>query len=388
MTAAYKTANIEVITDTKSAVLDSLGRYEFANFLRAIAVISVVFGGHFVVVFWFYTIAAFQLLGIDMPPVIVPPNWLTLLHAPSFNYGQFGVAIFFLISGFVIPFSCTKLNQKAFVTVRAFRIYPTYWVGLTFSLITLLYLNSNNENLGFYNIGLQYLLVRDMAWIPSLDGISWTLEIELKFYIICAIISSIIIQANLKRLFVIIFILGCLSAVSGYSSFVQFVQPWSSVINSISLSAHFIIYMFIGTFFYWNCCNKLDTKTLYISIMIVFIWFSVVWSVNGILKSSWSTGMINYFVAFLCFYLFYNFRNFIKTPRVFKWFADVSFSLYVVHPIVGYALLYYFAYVRQEDAFLSIVFTSIIVLILAQIINKLIEVPSNKLGKKIAGRFI
>ena len=63
------------------------------------------------------------------------PAYLTWLHVvPQFNWGAFGVALFFLISGFVIPFSLSRQRAGAFLVGRFFRIVPLYVVGFTISL--------------------------------------------------------------------------------------------------------------------------------------------------------------------------------------------------------------------------------------------------------------
>ena len=48
------------------------------------------------------------------------------------NWGPFGVALFFVISGFVIPFSFETYGRLDFIVARFFRIYPTYLTGLSF----------------------------------------------------------------------------------------------------------------------------------------------------------------------------------------------------------------------------------------------------------------
>ncbi|MCQ4062259.1 acyltransferase, partial [Klebsiella pneumoniae] len=68
---------------------------------------------------------------IFAPPLDVSmPVYLGWLHRlPQFNWGAFGVALFFLISGFVIPFSFVKATWLSFLVGRFFRIFPLYAVG-------------------------------------------------------------------------------------------------------------------------------------------------------------------------------------------------------------------------------------------------------------------
>ena len=59
------------------------------------------------------------------------PRFHVFVHN-SFNFGKFGVAAFFLTSGFVIPFSLERGNSlPKFWISRFFRLYPLYWLSLT-----------------------------------------------------------------------------------------------------------------------------------------------------------------------------------------------------------------------------------------------------------------
>lgn len=58
----------------------------------------------------------------------------------KFEYGGYGVQLFFLISGFVIFLTLNKTRHPLeFVVSRFSRLYPAYWVAvlLTFTLISI-----------------------------------------------------------------------------------------------------------------------------------------------------------------------------------------------------------------------------------------------------------
>ncbi len=74
---------------------------------------------------WKLTVAVAGLTGIIRSSVPWPAG-AELVIASPINFGAFGVALFFLISGFVIPLSFQSYGRLDFLVARFFRIYPTY----------------------------------------------------------------------------------------------------------------------------------------------------------------------------------------------------------------------------------------------------------------------
>ncbi len=55
---------------------------------------------------------------------------------PWFNAGQYGVFVFFLVSGYIIPASLERKGSvRGFWVSRAFRLYPLYLLGIGISLL-------------------------------------------------------------------------------------------------------------------------------------------------------------------------------------------------------------------------------------------------------------
>src|SRR5262249_15229759 len=154
--------------------------------LRGLAAVTVLIG-HFVYVFWGYPDAVASLIGA--PPVPRQPM------SPDLDgyLGHVGVAIFFLISGFVIPFSLLNRSRLEFGIARFFRLWPTYTIGFGITVLAVILCSrSYGRPVPFLpsTVVYQVLFVRDFFWVPSIDGIVWTLEIEVKFYILIALIAN------------------------------------------------------------------------------------------------------------------------------------------------------------------------------------------------------
>lgn len=131
--------------------------------LRGLAALAVVL--------FHYTTRFTDLFGANPPPTI------------SFPAGHYGVNLFFIISGFVIFMTLERTSRPMdFVVSRFSRLFPAYWLAiiLTFSITHLLGLPGKlvDATTAFYNL----IMIHGLFRIPHVDGVYWTLEVELLFY--------------------------------------------------------------------------------------------------------------------------------------------------------------------------------------------------------------
>nr|WP_197082717.1 acyltransferase [Bradyrhizobium sp. LTSP885] len=123
------------------------------------------------------------------PPAAGPMNAVadTLVHHVSL--GRFGVALFFLISGFVVPFSIGGERPLAqFAISRVFRLYPAFWFALAV-LATMAWLAA--EPPGMATVLANMTMAPTLFGQPWLSPIHWTLFIELVFYVLVALLFSV-----------------------------------------------------------------------------------------------------------------------------------------------------------------------------------------------------
>jgi hypothetical protein len=106
------------------------------------------------------------------------------LHHP-FRWGAVGVPIFFTLSGFVIAFSADGRSAGAFARSRILRLFPAAWICASLTLTV---------RWGETGVAGDYL--RSLVLWPTgpwIDGVYWTLGIELVFYaaIICVLLAKV-----------------------------------------------------------------------------------------------------------------------------------------------------------------------------------------------------
>ncbi len=95
-----------------------------------------------------------------------------------FDLGKWGVIMFFVLSGMVIPYSIkggSKEDIKKFVISRFFRLYPVYWVSVLFGAV----LFDKDLFTSLINI----TMFQQFLGVENVIGLYWTLQIEMVFYI-------------------------------------------------------------------------------------------------------------------------------------------------------------------------------------------------------------
>lgn len=103
-----------------------------------------------------------------------------------YRYGNLGVPLFFIISGFVISQSVATSSTKKFALGRFIRLYPLFWVACSATyLVTLLMPNGTPVHFAEYLISMTMLgdkLSSGLGYGGLVDPSYWTLAVELMFY--------------------------------------------------------------------------------------------------------------------------------------------------------------------------------------------------------------
>jgi peptidoglycan/LPS O-acetylase OafA/YrhL len=102
------------------------------------------------------------------------------------------VPLFFLISGFVIAWSAAGRGPGQFLRSRFLRLYPMFWLGVAITLLAIWLADYRPQVLDLRVILANLTLVPAYFDVPFVDGVYWTLAIELKFYLI--ILGAILLR--------------------------------------------------------------------------------------------------------------------------------------------------------------------------------------------------
>lgn len=366
------------------------GRIDFANTLRGFAALAVVIS-HYYGIFWSSRAAVEAITNAPALPMETHaiPNYVSWLHVfPIFNWGAYGVALFFVISGFVIPFSLQKMNWIGFSVNRFLRIVPTYVVGFSLTLLAVFISSkyfSKDWPFTLREVLIHYIPgIRDVMWSRGIDGIVWTLEIEMKFYLVCAILIVWFRQQSLKvfwapvGLFAVALYLNRLIPVWGTTNS----SAWTLAMTYMTVS-QYVIFMFVGVMFHYLYRGRIDANRAYLGIGGLFVLFCIHWwagPYSANLGVAWS-----YAFALLTFTFAYAFPNLFKANPVFDFLADISYPLYVIHGVAGYVALRIMLDMGFK-AWTSLVIVTVGCLLLSRLLHLAVEFPSQKLGKRLGAK--
>lgn len=112
--------------------------------------------------------------------------------------GRLGVQLFFMISGFVIFATTSRYPRPGrFALARAIRLYPTYWVCVTLTVVITWKIDELSQR---WPVNLaNYTMLQDFLRIRNIDGAYWSLACELVFYALIALLLALSPQGLTHR---------------------------------------------------------------------------------------------------------------------------------------------------------------------------------------------
>ncbi len=343
------------------------GRLEFLDAIRGLAAVAV-------------------LLGHLLEPL---SRRYTIWEHTTFRPGEFGVVLFFLTSGFIIPASLERHSSVGrFWTGRVLRLYPLYLSCIAGAFVL--------HHTGHFGLApdwdgarswlLNATMVQNFVAGPQALGNAWTLAYEMVFYLAMTLLflgrrhqQSVTLAVGLllaavavgtfipNRLLVPFtlrhwIIVGALAAGLALAMLAK-VRPTlrsrvlavllSGVVvagvanrpEDLYLSLMFFGTMFVGTVVYRALHGQVPVRTAVAVYVAALALMAVAFWTNLTPYADPSTGaQINWHAETLTFWAAYGVfglglalrhRHF---PRVVTYVGKISYSLYLVHPLVLYSV--------------------------------------------------
>lgn len=247
------------------------------------------------------------------------------------NFGRVGVILFFLISGYLVPFSLSGPNAvRDFLISRFFRLYPLFWFSLAIASVLRFLMD---EPLSAGLILANVTMIADVLGSTRLLDVYWTLAIEFGFY---ALVLVLYLCLGPMR-----FWIAALSSAAflGASLAISLAQIFGTNLPLGDKSILFGV-MFLGTAL--RLTRTGSRRHILVLTGLTALFAIVVWSrayVHGVLLIY---GQPNEFIGFgsyigsdlLALALFLVGLSVTGSPPVLVRLGRISYSLYILHPLV------------------------------------------------------
>jgi peptidoglycan/LPS O-acetylase OafA/YrhL len=316
---------------------DEKNRIEVLDFLRGVASLAVVWHHFF---------------GVLDPGV---------LHSASY-YGQLGVQVFFVISGFIIPYSLyraryTLRHYGTFVLKRVVRLDPPYFVtiAIIIGLGVLSWYIPFQKDLVFTvtlpQVLLHFAYINVFFGYPWLNDVFWTLAIEFQYYLLIGLAFPLLFSRDVRVRLASFAALGAMAFVIRPPAFIFY----------------YIFIFFMGML---TCQYKvaLIGKRQYAVLLAAATLLALV-----------TTGFVVTTAAALavCAILFLKMRY-----RVFQFLGSISYSLYLIHSPIGRRALNVFLRAggaQTTAGRLAAIFAATVVsIVAAYVLYRLVERPAQR----------
>ena len=320
-------------------------RYDSVQMLRGIAALMV---------------AVFHLATHSNPegPLLADGNPVKQLSL----YGPTGVFVFFVISGFVLPFAMNKSGYQLskfppFMAKRLIRLEPPYLATLALILLSgLAYAIKDNTDFildpaRFFS---HFLYMSHIAGQEWYNPIFWTLAIEFQYYILIALTFSWINSDLWWKRATWIVVMAAINIAFPDDRFIfNYISPF-----------------ILGFVAYYLMIKRLSKWEVLPYILITF------WLMMQYFGRDWAIA------AFFTFFFIY-FINGVN--KWLDWLGEISYSLYLTHGLSGgsiiYLLMEHYHQVWQRIVILFIGIAGSI--LFAWIFYRIVELPAKRWASRL-----
>lgn len=297
-----------------------------------------------------------------------------------FAHGNAGIEIFFVISGFVIAYSVrnrrvTPRYFGRFMLRRSVRLEPPYWVAIALAVTSLWLSNHIRHDRVAVLPSWQQLLahvfyLQGILHLGQIVDVFWTLCIEIQFYV-----SLLLLIALAQRL--------------GDGRWRRLLVLAPFTFWSLGIHAHLLYdpgpwmfkfwYLFqLGVLAYWGASGVVAVRDfwLYLAALVAL----TAWHPSF-------TGAIGLTTGAAIFLAAKYGRLYALNFRPLQFLGKRSYSLYLIHPVVGVPFTYYFAQrffgrpLTGLQAAECMVAATVVSVVCAALLFYFVEAPSIRLSR-------
>jgi len=358
-----------------------------------------------------------------------------------FDPGNYGVFVFFIISGYIVPASLERKGSvRTFWVSRLFRLYPLYLlaVGIAVALYFMHFGSLRGEGSDpEASLFSQLLMMSNVLGGQNLPNVVWSLSYEMIFYLLItalfiarvhkrsswyalafagaavaiggllpqayfthnlatprliALVADLAVLAGLA--FAVVLrgmsrLLGAAMAAVVAITLLAFNGGWIWPWEALSILA----LMFTGTMFYraeqgqypWPRAIAIGVGVFAMTIT-AGLWHSHAWGMDAHAELLWERRWVSAFaLAGLTFGAGLALRH-VRWPRALTWLGLISYSVYLLHPLLIESY-HHFSWTRLHHPFwLQVLLAAafgVVLIAVSSVTYLLVERPMQKVGRRV-----
>lgn len=301
--------------------------------------------------------------------------------------GALAVAVFFLVSGFVIVYVGERESRATFAVRRVLRIYPALWVSILLLLAAYgaLLAAGGGDNVQEYAIAkvlrnpdpLPYVvaamtLANYIIGTPPINGVAWTLIIEVMFYVV--VFSILPLLRKRPRTAIVV----AFAALAG----LQAVAKTNDVVFLVAISGIYVCYLFLGSLIYLRWAGRIGNR-FYVSASVAFAVLFLVGFRTHVVQPpyTFTDYAVSYAYAWLIFVALVLLNDRIRLGRVSNFFSRISYSLYLNHGGLGILALTLLVPRLGYEASLVLAFAMVVAISAAS--HRWVELPAQRWARRL-----
>ncbi len=274
--------------------------------------------------------------------------------------GKFGVQLFFIISGFAIYWTLSRARSGAdFLTSRFARLYPAYWAAALLTFLAIKLADLPGRDIGWEHAAANILMFQEYLKIPHIDGVYWTLTMELTFYVWAFALFKLGHIQRFERYALPLLLLAALVKLK--------LLPWHPFLSKILL-LQFGSYFILGMCLYKLQVQSAGTALTHITLVLALL--------SPLLGEHQAYFPIVVLIYLLFFGALRGWFPFLRS-RPLLFLGSISYTLYLVHQYIGYILIRE-ATAAGVPSLLSIVIAATICMALAWVLTVWVERPAQQ----------
>lgn len=279
----------------------------------------------------------------------------------GFPAGNYGVHLFFLISGFVIFMTLERTRSAMdFAVSRFSRLFPAYWAAMAITAAVVYTIGMPIQRIPAIDVAVNLTMLQEILGFTHLDGSYWTLQVELFFYLQMLFWCML---GQLKRIRWIIAAWLIMAVIYALTS--QRHLHFSYTLRELLLLRH-IPFFALGILFYCLYAGSGDRRAniamIALSLVAIGVSYAPVYLAAGV-------------VCCMIFALFVAGKLRWLRAAPFVFLGVISYSLYLLHQAIGFALIHRLE-AEGVSSLAAVVATALMTLALATALTYGVERPA------------